>query len=215
MEIAIAVYEKFTALDCVGPYDVLSRLPGAQVRWLASEPGPVRADAGLVIHAEAAFSEVPRPDLLLVPGGMRFPSHDEDPDLLRWIAEAHEHTTWTTSVCTGSLALAAAGILEGVPATSHWAAIDALTQYGAVPTHDRVVIAGKIATAAGVSAGIDLALTLCERIAGRDVAEAIQLGIEYDPQPPFGSGNADVVSDELKQRALEALLTSQERAADG
>ena len=212
MEIAIALYEKFTALDCVGPYDVLSRLPGAQVRWLAAERGPVRADAGLVVHAEATFADVPQPDLLLVPGGMRFPSHEDDPELLDWIASAHEHTKWTTSVCTGSLALAAAGILEGVPATSHWAAIDALTQYGAVPTHDRVVIAGKIATAAGVSAGIDLALTLCERIAGRDVAEAIQLGIEYDPQPPFGSGNADVVSDELKQRALESLLTSQERA---
>ncbi len=209
MEIAIGIYDKFTALDCVGPYDVLSRLPGARVRWLAAAPGPVRADAGLVVHAEASFADVPRPDLLLVPGGMRFPSHEEDPELLEWIASAHEHTKWTTSVCTGSLALGAAGILEGVPATSHWAAIDALAQYGAVPTRDRVVIAGKIATAAGVSAGIDLALTLCERIAGRDTAEAIQLGIEYDPQPPLNSGNAGEVSDELKQRALETLLASQ------
>ncbi len=139
---------------------------------------------------------------------MRFPSQEEDPELLEWIASAHEHTKWTTSVCTGSLALGGGGHPGGRSGDSHWAAIDALTQYGAVPTHDRVVIAGKIATAAGVSAGIDLALTLCERIAGREVAEAIQLGIEYDPQPPFGSGNADDVSDELKQRALEALLAS-------
>ncbi len=208
MEIAIGLYDKFTALDCVGPYDVLSRLPGARVRWLATEAGPVRADAGLVVQAEAAFTDVPRPDVLLIPGGMRFPSQDEDPELLAWIASAHEHTTWTTSVCTGSLALGAAGIMEGVAATSHWAAIDALAQYGAVPTRDRVVFAGKIATAAGVSAGIDLALMLAERIAGREAAEAIQLGIEYDPEPPFDTGNAGSVSDELRQRALEALLTS-------
>jgi transcriptional regulator GlxA family with amidase domain len=209
MDIAIALYDRFTALDCVGPYDVLSRLPGARVHWLAVKPGPVRADAGLIVQAQAAFSDLPEPDVLLVPGGMRFPSQDEDPELLGWIASAHEHTTWTTSVCTGSLALGAAGILEGVAATSHWAAIDALSQYGAVPTTDRVVFAGKIATAAGVSAGIDLALALAARIADRDTAEAIQLGIEYAPEPPFDSGDADSASDEVRQRALEALLASQ------
>jgi transcriptional regulator GlxA family with amidase domain len=209
MDIAIALYDRFTALDCVGPYDVLSRLPGARVHWLAAQTGPVRADAGLVVQAQATFDDVPQPDVLLVPGGMRFPSHDEDPELLGWIASAHEHTTWTTSVCTGSLALGAAGVLEGVAATSHWAAIDALTQYGAVPTPDRVVFAGKIATAAGVSAGIDLALALAARIADRATAEAIQLGIEYDPEPPFDSGDAQSASDETRQRALEALLASQ------
>jgi transcriptional regulator GlxA family with amidase domain len=209
MDIAIALYDRFTALDCVGPYDVLSRLPGARVHWLATKPGPVRADAGLIVQAQTAFSDLPAPDVLLVPGGMRFPSHEEDPELMAWIASAHEHTTWTTSVCTGSLALGAAGILDGVPATSHWAAIDALSQYGAVPTPDRVVFAGKIVTGAGVSAGIDLALALAARIADRDTAEAIQLGIEYDPDPPFDSGDAQSASDEVRQRALEALLASQ------
>ena len=209
MDIAIALYDRFTALDCVGPYDVLSRLPDARVHWLAAQTGPVRADAGLIVQAQATFDDLPRPDVLLVPGGMRFPSQDEDPELLAWIAAAHEHTMWTTSVCTGSLALGAAGILEGVPATSHWAAIDALSQYGAVPTHDRVVFAGKIATAAGVSAGIDRALALAARIADRATAEAIQLGIEYAPEPPFDSGDAQAASDEVRQRALEALLTSQ------
>ncbi len=209
MEIAIALYDKFTALDCVGPYDVLSRLPGARVRWLAAEPGPVRADAGLVVVAEASFEDVPTPEVLLVPGGMRFPSREEDPELLEWIASAHEATIWTTSVCSGSLALAQAGLLEGVPATSHWAVRDALTQYGAVPTAERVVIAGKIATAAGVSAGIDLALVLAERLSDRETAEAIQLGIEYDPAPPFDAGNADRAPQAVREAALTRLLEAQ------
>lgn len=205
MEIAIGLYENFTALDCVGPYDVLSRLPGARVRWLAESAGRVRADAGLVVQAEAAFSALPKPDVILIPGGMRFPTREGDAPILDWIAAAHEHTTWTTSVCTGSMFLGAAGLLDGVPATSHWAVRDGLAQFGAIPTAERVVFDGKIATAAGVSAGIDLALLLAERIAGREIAEAIQLAIEYDPDPPFTSGNAATASPELRERALGSL----------
>jgi transcriptional regulator GlxA family with amidase domain len=208
MDVAIGLYENFTALDCVGPYDVLSRLPGARVRWVAAERGPVRADAGLVVHAQETFADVSAPDVLLLPGGMAFPNAESDPELIAWVRTAHERTAWTTSVCTGSLILGHAGVLDGLRATSHWAALPLLANLGATPVEERVVLEGKVATAAGVSAGIDLALVLCERIAGREVAEAIQLGIEYDPEPPFATGNAARAPQELRERALGALAAA-------
>lgn len=208
MDVAIGLYDGFTALDCVGPYDTLSRLPGARVRWVAAERGAVRADAGLVVEAQETFADVPAPDVLLLPGGMAFPTPESDPELIDWVRSAHATTTWTTSVCTGSLILGHAGLLDGLRATSHWAALPLLAHFGATPVEERVVLEGKIATAAGVSAGIDLALVLCERIAGREVAEAIQLGIEYDPDPPFASGNAARAPQELKDRALAALAAA-------
>lgn len=205
MDIAVGLYERFTALDCVGPYDVLSRLPGATVHWLAAAPGPVRADAGLAVHAQASFADLPAPDVLLLPGGLAFPTPESDPGLIDWVRGAHATSTWTTSVCTGSLILGHAGVLDGLRATSHWATLPALARFGARPVEERVVIEGKVATAAGVSAGIDLALVLAERLAGRGVAEAIQLGIEYDPQPPLEAGNAARAPQALKERALRAL----------
>jgi transcriptional regulator GlxA family with amidase domain len=189
VNIAIALYDRFTALDAIGPYEVLSRLPGATVTFLAAARGPVRTDNGfLTVIAEAALDERRDPDIVLVPGGPGEVAERAGGPLLEWLGEAHRTSRWTTSVCTGSLVLGAAGLLEGRRATTHWLAMDELARLGAVPVAERVVIDGKIVTGAGVSAGIDMALTLAAQIAGEEVAQAIQLGIEYDPQPPFDAG---------------------------
>jgi putative intracellular protease/amidase len=199
MQVAVLLYDRFTALDAVGPYDVLGRIPGAQVTFVAAEPGPVRTEQrSLALVADAPMREYPHPDIVVVPGGFGTRDLLEDEEILGWLREAHEHTKWTTSVCTGSLLLAAAGILDGLEATTHWLARDELAALGAVPLPDRVVRQGKIVTAAGVSSGIDMALHLAALEAGDTVAQAIQLGIEYDPAPPFDAGSpekapADVV----------------------
>lgn len=191
MEIAVVLFDRLTALDAVGPYEVLSRLPDARVTFVATEPGPKRTDTGaLSLVADRALSEVPHPDLLLVPGGPGQVRAEQDEVLLDWLRTAHETTSWTTSVCTGSLVLGAAGLLQGKRATTYWLAMETLTDHGAIPTDQRVVIDGKVVTAAGVSSGIDMALTLAREIGGPELSQAIQLGIEYDPQPPFDSGSA-------------------------
>lgn len=190
MNIAIVLYDRFTALDAIGPYEVLSRLPGATVAFVAPEAGPVRTDNGmLTLLAERSLAEVPQPDVVLVPGGPGEVAARAGGATLEWLAEADRTSTWTTSVCTGSLILAAAGLLDGRRATSHWLAMEELRRLGAQPVDERVVFDGKLVTAAGVSAGIDMALALVARIAGETVAQAIQLGIEYDPQPPFDAGS--------------------------
>jgi putative intracellular protease/amidase len=190
VDVAIPIYDKFTVLDAVGPYEVLCRLPGAKVTFVAEKPGPVEAETRMLsLVAEASFSDLPQPEVVVVPGGYGNRGLLEQSGLVDWVRKAHETTQWTTSVCTGALVLAAAGILDGVEASTHWLARDELRELGAVPVEDRVVERGKIVTAAGVSAGIDMALTLVSRIANDDVAQAIQLGIEYDPQPPFDAGS--------------------------
>ncbi|HYM55543.1 MAG TPA: DJ-1/PfpI family protein [Solirubrobacteraceae bacterium] len=190
MKIAIPLYDRLTALDAIGPYEVLSRLPGASVSFVAAEPGPVRTDNGmLTLLAERSIDEVAEPDIVLVPGGPGEVAARAGEPLLEWLRKVDETSTWTTSVCTGSLILAAAGLLDGRRATTHWLAFDELRRLGAELVSERVVFDGKIVTAAGVSAGIDMALTLAAAIAGEQVAQAIQLGIEYDPQPPFDAGS--------------------------
>jgi transcriptional regulator GlxA family with amidase domain len=190
MKIAVVLYDRLTALDAIGPYEVLSRLPGAELAFVATEPGPIRTDNGmLTLMAERSLAEMSRPDIVLVPGGPGEVAERAGGEVLEWLREVDETSTWTTSVCTGSLILAAAGLLDGKRATSHWLAMDELRRLGAEPVSERVVFDGKIVTAAGVSAGIDMALTLAEKIAGAQVAQAIQLGIEYDPQPPFDAGS--------------------------
>ncbi len=190
MDIAILIYDRLTALDAIGPYEVLSRLPGASTKFVAVEPGPVRTDNGvLTLLAEHSLADVNEPDIVLVPGGPGEVASRAGGPALQWLRDVHETTTWTTSVCTGSLILAAAGLLDGKRATSHWLALEQLRALGGEPTSERVVFDGKIVTAAGVSAGIDMALSLAARIAGEEVAQAIQLGIEYDPQPPFDAGS--------------------------
>jgi transcriptional regulator GlxA family with amidase domain len=189
ISIAILLYDRMTALDAIGPYEVLGRLPGATIAYVSPDPGTKRTDQNLGLVADTSLDEVAHPDIVVVPGGPGETAVGEDERVLDWLRAAHETTTWTTSVCTGSLVLGAAGLLEGKRATSHWLALDQLRKYGAEPTLERVVIQGKIITAAGVSSGIDMALTLAARLAGDEVAQTIQLGIEYDPQPPFDAGS--------------------------
>jgi transcriptional regulator GlxA family with amidase domain len=216
MDTAILLYDGFTALDAIGPYEVLSRLPGGRVTFVAAEAGPVRTDNGmLTLHAERSLAEVRAPEIVLVPGGPGEVAERAGGPALDWLRAAHETSTWTTSVCTGSLILAAAGLLEGKRATGHWLAMDKLGELGAQPVSERFVIEGKIVTAAGVSAGIDMALALAAEIAGEQVAQAIQLGIEYDPQPPFDAGAPHKAPAEIVAalRANSRFVTGEEALA--
>ena len=203
MIIAIGLYQGFTALDAIG----LSYLPGAEMVICAERSGVVDDHNDLVhLRVDATFADVPNPDVLLVPGcpvAGEFAA--EGHPIVDWIRQAHPHTTWTTSVCTGALLLGAAGLLKGLPATTHWSAYDDLASYGAQPTEQRVVTAGRIMTGAGVSAGIDLALTLAAQIAGPEVAQTIQLAIEYDPHPPFDSGAPSKAPKPIYDMAVAAL----------
>jgi putative intracellular protease/amidase len=190
MQIAIPLFDRLTALDAVGPYEVLSRLPGATVTFVAAQPGVYRTDTRMLgLSADASFDDLPDPDVVLFPGGVGTRALIHDEPTLDWVRHAHAGSRYTTSVCTGALVLAAAGVLAGLEATTHWCAVDRLAELGAVPVERRVVEQGKVITAAGVSAGIDMALVLAARIAGPEVAQAIQLAIEYDPQPPFDAGS--------------------------
>jgi putative intracellular protease/amidase len=206
-QIAIVIYPGFTALDFIGPYEVLHRLPDAEVRFVWHEPGPITADSGaLVIGATHSFAETPSPDVILVPGGMTTIEHARDEALLHWVRSAHRTATWTTSVCSGSVILATAGLLDGKRATSHWSVLALLKRLGVNAVGDeRVVHEGDIVSSAGVSAGIDLALWLAGQIGGEDRAKAIQLGIEYDPQPPFDSGHMSKASAKTKAAATALL----------
>jgi transcriptional regulator GlxA family with amidase domain len=189
MEVAILLFEGVTALDAVGPYEVLRSVPGASIRFVAKEPGPQRTDSGaLALSADAGLNDVTAPDVLIVPGGS-VEKTQADERVLAWVRQVHEVTKWTTSVCTGSLILGSAGVLDGLDATTHWTAYDKLASLGAKPTAERVVRRGKVITAAGVSSGIDMALRLVQLELGDVASQAIQLGIEYDPQPPFDSGS--------------------------
>jgi transcriptional regulator GlxA family with amidase domain len=201
MQQAIALYPGFTALDAIGPYQVLTQVPGVETVLVAEQRGRLSDDHDLLhLEIEHTFDDVPTPDVLLVPGGLitRRLAVAGNP-LVEWVRAAHETTTYTTSVCTGALVLGAAGLLEGQSATTHWCAYEHLASHGAQPTEQRVVFAGKVATAAGVSAGIDLALALVGRMHGDVVAQAIQLGIEYDPQPPYDSGAPSKAPDDIRE----------------
>jgi transcriptional regulator GlxA family with amidase domain len=190
MQIVIPLFDRFAPLDAVGPYQVLVHLPGATVIFAADRPRGVSDESGsFTLQAQASFADAPHPDVILVPGGSG-EADQRNPGLLNdWLLEADKTSTWTTSVCTGSLVLARAGLLAGRAATTNWQAMDELARLGVTAKAERYVFDGKYVTAAGVSAGIDMALALAARIAGDDVAMAIQLGIEYDPQPPFTAGS--------------------------
>jgi putative intracellular protease/amidase len=194
MDIAILIYERFTALDAVGPYEVLSRLPGARVTFVAEHARvgglPVSTDTGqLTLLADATLDQLAHPEIVVVPGGPGQSALMDDGPVHAWLRAADATSAWTASVCTGSLILGAAGLLAGKRATSNWQALDELRALGVEVVPERVVFDGKIVTSAGVSAGIDMALALAARVAGEQVAQAIQLGIEYDPQPPFDAGS--------------------------
>lgn len=198
MQIAILIFEKFTALDAVGPYEVLRSVPGWEVTFVAPEAGVKRTDAGsLAMVADRSIDEVDAADILLIGGGAGNRPLLEDERVLDWVRAIDATSKWTTSVCTGSLVLGAAGLLEGKRATSHWLYLDRLRDFGAEPTGERVVFDGKVCTAAGVSAGIDMALTLVDREVAPEAAQAIQLAIEYDPQPPHDSGSPQKADDRV------------------
>jgi len=186
MQVAILIFDGITALDAVGPYEVLQRVLGAEVVFVGETRGLKRTDtASLAINADRSVAEITSPDVVVVPGGFGEQQVRAKPAMLEWVRTIHATTSWTTSVCTGALILGAAGLLKGLQATTHWAALPQLTNFGAIPTPARVVEQGKIITAAGVSSGIDMALHLARKVAGDTMAQAIQVGIEYDPQPPF------------------------------
>lgn len=202
MQIAIPVFERFTALDAIGPYDVLSRLPGAEVTFVGAQRGTYRSDNGMLgVLADATYDDLPAPDVVVFGGGFGTRPLLADEAVLEWVRGAHATSRYTTSVCTGSLVLAAAGLLDGLEATTHWAAQHELERLGARYVERRVVQHDRIITAAGVSSGIDMALMLAAQIAGDDVAQAIQLYIEYDPQPPFDCGSRS----KAPQHVLEAV----------
>jgi putative intracellular protease/amidase len=214
MQTAILLYDRFTALDAIGPYEVLSRIPGAEVTFVAEQIGPVRTDNGmLTVQVERTIDEVPAPEVLLVPGGPGEVAARAGGPALDWLRAADGTSTWTTSVCTGSLILAAAGLLAGRRATTHWLAFDELRRLGAEPVPERVVFDGKLVTAAGVSAGIDMALALTASIAGDEVAQAIQLSIEYDPQPPFDAGSPEKAPEAIVELLRHRSRFERERAA--
>lgn len=203
-QIAIVLYPGLTALDALGPYEVLKMLPDTEIRFVAHEPGPITSDRGvLTIGATHSFDETPAPYLLLIPGSeANTATAMADDKLIAWIKKAHQSSTWTTSVCSGALVLAAAGLLAGLPATTHWAAQSQLPRFGATPMrNERMVRVGKIWTAAGVSAGIDLAFALFAEIAGQEDTEIAQLILEYDPQPPFHAGHPSKASDIVRRKA--------------
>lgn len=198
MEIALLIYDGLAPLDAVGPYEVMRNVPGWNVRTVAKQRGEVRDESGsLGLVADLALEELTAPDLVLVPGGAGNRPLLEDEELLEWLREVDRSTKWTTSVCTGSLLLGAAGLLEGKRATTNWLVLDALRDFGAEPVGGRFVEDGKVITAAGVTAGIDMALHLVAREVGPEVAQAVQLGIEYDPDPPFDSGSPEKAAPEI------------------
>jgi putative intracellular protease/amidase len=214
MRIAIGLYDAFTSLDVMGPFQVLSSLPGAEVVFVAAERGPVVDESGfLTLTAGASFDELPDPDLLLVGGGTITGTLVPDHPIVPWIARAHRTTRWTTSVCTGSLLLAGAGVLDGIEATTHWAARDDLARLGAVPVRERVVRRGKILTGAGVSAGIDLSLVLAAEIAGVEFARILELMLEYDPAPPFGAGSPEKAGPAVVSQGVAVFAAMLERLA--
>jgi len=213
MQIAFVLYPRFTALDIVGPFQTLAEVPGVDAFFVAAEAGPVIDHTGrLSLVATKSFDEVTAPDVVVVPGGMADRQADGDDPVVQWLRRVHPTTTWTTSVCTGSIFLALAGILDGVDATCHWASYDRLDELGGRPTAERVVRRGKVITAAGVSSGIDMGLTLAAELAGEDTAKAIQLAIEYDPQPPFDAGSPAKAGPELV--ALVGALMGADVTAD-
>ncbi len=212
-QIACLLYEGMTALDFIGPHEVLCRLPKTKILRVAQEKGLIHTDsAGMTVVAEYGLSDVSYADILIVPGAGSATTLRHHPDILHWICSIHKHTQWTTSVCTGSLILGAAGLLSGLKATSHWAVLDRLSRWGAEPVSHRIAEDGKIITAAGVSAGIDMALILAEKMAGAQVAQALQLGIEYDPQPPFDAGSPAKAHPAIRAALYKRMMASFEKA---
>ena len=206
MQVAIALYPRLTALDAIGPYEVLQRVPELDIVFVGEARGTVRTENGFLgLTVDAAFDEVPRPDIVLVPGGIGSRAFTDGGTIVDWLQSVHPNTRFTTSVCTGALVLGAAGLLQGLTATTHWAALEALRPFGAEPVSERIVehLDERIITAAGVSSGIDMALRLVQILVDDVGAQAAQLMIEYDPAPPFDAGHPTRVDDAVMTRVIE------------
>jgi putative intracellular protease/amidase len=206
LQVAIPLFDRVTALDAIGPYEVLQRIPHLDIIFIGHTPGPLRTENGmLALQVDAAFEEVTQPDIIVFPGGVGTRTLVHDQAVREWVRHAHSSTRFTTSVCTGSLVLAAAGLLDGLSATTHWSCFDLLAAYGALPVSDRVVehVEQRLITAAGVSSGIDMALRLVELLVDSTAAKAAQLMIEYDPEPPFDCGSVAKADDEVMTRVVE------------
>jgi cyclohexyl-isocyanide hydratase len=213
MHVGMLLFSDLTQLDLTGPFEVFHRLPDTTVHLIAKTPAPVRAEGGLAIVPTATLAEAPPLDVLFVPGGFGQIAATADPEILDWVRAAGERARWITSACTGSLLLGAAGLLRGYRATTHWAYVDLLPLVGALPEPRRVVVDRNRITGGGVTAGIDLALVIAAELHGRDVAERLQLMLEYDPQPPVRAGHPDVASPELLAGARAALAERHARRA--
>ncbi|WP_373140963.1 DJ-1/PfpI family protein [Mycobacterium marinum] len=208
MQVAIPVFPRFTALDAVGPYEVLQRIPSIDVVFIGHQRGEVRTENGMLgVTCDATFDEVDAPDVVVFPGGIGTRGLLEDETIRGWLQAVHPHTRFTTSVCTGALLLAAAGLLDGLTATTHWRAAELLNGLGARYVPQRVVehLPQRIITAAGVSSGIDMGLRLVELLVDREAAQATQLLIEYDPEPPFDAGSLAKADEGVRARAMEFL----------
>jgi transcriptional regulator GlxA family with amidase domain len=203
LKIAILLFDNFTALDVVGPYEVLSKIPNSRIYMVAIEPKLVKDIKGLQISADYSLNDIKNPDILVIPGGFGIDSILDNQDIINWIQNAHKTSKWTVSVCSGALLLGSAGLLKDCKATTHWNRKNQLAKYGAILQNDRYVKDGKIVTSAGVSAGIDMSLYLLSLIVNENFAKAIQLGMEYDPKPPFNSGSPEKapkdILDKIKQ----------------
>lgn len=207
MRTAILIYDGFTSLDATGPFEVLVRLPDNDVRFVSADGGTVTADQPRFALPTTPLAELTDPDVVVVAGGSTTQRYLDDAVLLGWLQRAHRTSLWTTSVCTGSLLLGAAGLLEGAPATSHFYELESLEEFGATPTEQRVVFHDRIVTAAGVSSGIDMALELVDRLEGATYAQGVQLAIEYDPQPPHASGSTRTASAEVVAMVRDVFRT--------
>ena len=206
MQVAIALYPRLTALDAIGPYEVLQRVPELDIVFVGEARGTVRTENGFLgLTVDAEFDEVPRPDIVLVPGGIGSRAFTDGGTIVDWLQSVHPNTRFTTSVCTGALVLGAAGLLQGLTATTHWASLEVLRKFGAEPVSERIVehLDERIITAAGVSAGIDMALRLVQILVDDVGAQAAQLMIEYDPAPPFDAGHPSRVDDAVMTRVIE------------
>ncbi len=204
LKIAILLFDNYTALDVIGPYEVLSKIPDSKIYLAAVKPGLYKDGRGLQTSAEYSLTEIPNPDILVIPGGMGVDSILDNQEVLSWIQKAHATSQWTVSVCSGALLLGAAGLLKGCKATTHWARMEQLKQYGAILLKERYVKDGKIITSAGVSAGIDMSLYLASLVMDEGFAKVVQLSIEYDPQPPFDSGTPEKAPKDILERVMKA-----------
>jgi transcriptional regulator GlxA family with amidase domain len=212
LKIVVLLFDGITALDAVGPYEVLSKIPNSKIFFAALKQGQINCPGGMKLHADYSIEEISEADILLIPGGGGIDNLLENTEVLDWINRIHRTTKYTASVCTGSLLLGAAGILKNLKATSHWNHIEKLKKYRADPVQERYVIDGKIITSAGVSAGIDMALKLTALVGNESLAQMIQLAIEYDPMPPFNSGSPEKISKELLEAFLK--INSQKDSAE-